>query len=296
MLVDAHVHLALNRLFNRRAWEAAGREKRAAWIREILREYKRRGIYILRDGGDVYFVSEVAREVAREEGMIYKTPFYALYKKGRYGSFLGKPIADRRDFKREFKLLLDHGPDHLKIILTGLVNFNKYGDVGGTSFRMDELQYMVDAAGEHGLPVMVHANGEEGVAAAVAAGVHTLEHGYLISEKQIYGMAEKGIVWVPTLSPLGNILHSGDSRFSAKEREIIGRVYAGQAVNIRKAVEIGVRIALGSDAGAYAVHHGEGLLNEIEHLEKIGFDRRVIEKMCLENGIRALKIDQHSTG
>jgi predicted amidohydrolase YtcJ len=296
MLVDAHVHLALNHLFSRRAWESAGRDKRTAWLREILREYKRRGICILRDGGDAYFVSELAREIAREEGMIYKTPIYALYKKGRYGSFLGKPIADRRDFKREFKLLLDHGADHLKIILTGLVNFNKYGDVGGTSFGTDELQYMVDAAGEHGLPVMVHANGEDGVAAAVAAGVHTLEHGYLISQAQIYGMAEKGIVWVPTLSPLGNILQSGDSRFSAKEREIIGRVYSGQVENIRKAVEMGVCIALGSDAGASAVHHGEGLLNEIEHLQKIGFDRRVIEKMCLENGARALKIDQHSTG
>ena len=296
MLVDAHVHLALNHLFSRRAWEAAGRDKRTAWLREILREYKRRGICILRDGGDAYFVSELVREIAREEGMIYKTPVYALYKKGRYGSFLGKPIADRRDFKREFKLLLDHGADHLKIILTGLVNFNRYGDVGGTSFRVDELQYMVDAAGEHGLPVMVHANGEDGAAAAVAAGVHTLEHGYLISGAQIYGMAEKGIVWVPTLSPLGNILHSGDSRFSAKEREIIGRVYSGQVENIRKAVEMGVRIALGSDAGASAVHHGEGLLNEIEHLQKIGFDRRVIEKMCLENGAGALKIDQISTG
>ncbi|MGI6328700.1 MAG: hypothetical protein ACOX1I_07080 [Dethiobacteria bacterium] len=75
---------------------------------------------------------------------------------------------------------------------------------------------MVDAAGEYGLPVMVHANGEDGAAVAVAAGVHTLEHGYLISGVQIYGMAEKGIVWVPTLSPWGNILHSGDSRFSAK--------------------------------------------------------------------------------
>ena len=158
------------------------------------------------------------------------------------------------------------------------------------------MQYMVDAAGEHGLPVMVHANGEDGAAVAVAAGVHTLEHGYLISGVQIYGMAEKGIVWVPTLSPLGNILHSGDSRFSAKEREIIGRVYSGQVENIRKAVEMGVRIALGSDAGASAVHHGEGLLNEIEHLQKIGFDRRVIEKMCLENGAGALKIDQNSTG
>jgi len=91
-------------------------------------------MYILRDGGDGIYASKLAREIAREEGMIYKFPIYALYKKGNYGSFLGNPIASREDFKREFKVLLGHKLDHLKIIMTGIVDFQKYGEVGETSF------------------------------------------------------------------------------------------------------------------------------------------------------------------
>ena len=291
MLVDAHIHLALNHLFNKRVWESAGREKKIKWIRTIFKEYKKRGIYILRDGGDAFFASKLAREIAGEEGMIYKSPIYALYKKGHYGSFLGKPITGLEDFKREFKFLLEHEPDHLKIILTGLVDFKKYGETGETAFKMHELQYMADAAKEHALPVMVHANGRDGVQKAIAAGVHTIEHGYLISEAQVYSMAEKGIVWVPTLAPLGNILHSSDEKFNNREREVISKVFEGQLENIKKAVEMGTKIALGSDAGAYAVEHGQGLFHEMKHLQKIGFSREELEKICSENGAKALKLD-----
>ncbi len=291
MFIDAHVHLALNHLFNKRVWESASREKKIKWIKMILEEYNKRGIYILRDGGDAIFASKLAREIAGEEGMIYKSPIYALYKKGHYGSFLGKPITGLEDFKKEFKFLLEHKPDHLKIILTGLVDFKKYGETGETAFKRHELQYMVDAAREHDLPVMVHANGREGVEKAIAAGVHTIEHGYLISEAQVYSMAEKGIVWVPTLAPLGNILHYPDKKFYEKEREVISKVFEGQLENVRKAVEMGAKIALGSDAGAYAVAHGQGLFHEMKHLQKIGLNGEELEKMCSENGAKALKLD-----
>ncbi|NMA85437.1 MAG: amidohydrolase family protein [Epulopiscium sp.] len=292
MLIDTHIHIALNGLFNRQSWEDANREEKVIWIRKILRKYKSQGIYILRDGGDGIFASKLAREIAKEENIIYKSPIYAIYKKGHYGTFLGKSIVDRGDFKREFKILLEHRLDHLKIILTGMVNFQKYGEVGETAFTLDELKYMVDTAKEHDIPVMVHANGRDGVGKAIAAGVDTIEHGYLISKAEVHKMAEKGIIWIPTLAPLGNILDSNDNRFQ-KEREVIQRVYEGQIKNIRNAIAIGGSVALGSDAGAYKVQHGSGLLDEIHHFEKIGFDRKEIEKMCFENGAKALNLDLH---
>lgn len=290
MLVDAHIHIALNPLFNRRLWKNAGLGERKNWIRALLKEYKKRGIYILRDGGDGIFASKLARELAEEEGMIFKSPIYALYKKGCYGSFLGKPIIDLEDFKREFNILLEYKPDHLKVVLTGLVSFKKYGEVGKIAFKVDEIKYMVDKAAEYDLPVMVHANGVEGVDRAIAAGVHTIEHGYFISEAQIYKMAEKEIMWIPTLSPLGNILNWPDSKFSEKEKEVISRVYKEQLENVKKGLKMGAFLALGSDAGAYGVEHGKGLFDEIEHLQKIGLDSKEIEKMSFQNGIKALKL------
>jgi imidazolonepropionase-like amidohydrolase len=54
---------------------------------------------------------------------------------------------------------------------------------------------------------------------------------------------------------------------------------------------MGAKIALGSDAGAYAVAHGQGLFHEMKHLQKIGLNGEELEKMCSENGAKALKLD-----
>jgi hypothetical protein len=56
-------------------------------IRKLLQGYKKKGIYFLRDGGDNLNISLQARDIALEEGMILRTPVYAIYKKGAYGSF-----------------------------------------------------------------------------------------------------------------------------------------------------------------------------------------------------------------
>ena len=290
MLIDVHIHISLSNLFTKQSWAASDIKTRKAWVREIFKLYKERGIYGLRDGGDNFFASKLAREVAKEEGMIYKTPIYALFKRGHYGAFLGKPIAGLDDFKDEFAALLNHNLDHLKIILTGIVSFKNYGNVGETTFILKDLKYMVEMAKSHGLPVMVHANGRQGVERAIKAGVSTIEHGYLITEAELYGMAEKDIIWVPTLAPLGNIVASKDPEFKT-DMEVITKVYEGQAENVQSAIKMGLKVALGSDAGAYSVGHGSGLIDEIGHFERIGLARKEVEKMCIENGSKALQVN-----
>jgi hypothetical protein len=288
MLVDTHIHVALSGVQPKHQWKQLSIEKKTELIKGIIQQYKMRNIVAVRDGGDALFISKLTREVAAAENFIYKSPIYALYKRECYGSFLGRPVDDIDSFKDEFKVLLTHKPDHLKIILTGIVNFKKYGDVGNTAFSVNELKYMVDSAKFNGLPVMVHANGAEGVKTAIQSGVNTVEHGYLMSERELHGMAENNIIWVPTLAPLGNILASNDENF-VSEMDTIRKVYDRQVENIIKAHQIGVKIALGSDAGAYRVGHGSGLLDEIAHFEKIGFNRQQIKQMCYENGLRALE-------
>lgn len=289
MLIDAHIHMGLSPYFSKKIWQTTGLKQRQKWIRDTLLQYKSRNIYILRDGGDGIFASETARQIAASEGMIYKSPIYALYKKGHYGSFLGKPIDSTKDFKEKFKVLMSHKPDHLKIILTGIINFSCYGDFGGIGFTQDELNYMVSAAKENNMPVMVHANGSKAVNMAITSGVSTIEHGYLISKTQLYDMEDKGIVWVPTLAPLGNIISSSDPKFK-EEMEVIKKVFKSQVENVENGVEMGVKIALGSDSGAYRVAHSSGLYDEIAFFERTGLSKMQIEKMCFENGMSALKL------
>lgn len=289
MLIDAHIHMALNSYFSKKSWITSTMQERKTWIRDIILQYKSRNIYVLRDGGDGIFVSETARNIAVSEGMIYKSPIYAFYKKGHYGSFLGESIDNTKDFKEKFKMLMLYKPDHLKIVLTGIINFECYGDFGGIGFTQDELNYMVLVAKENNIPVMVHANGSKAVDMAILAGVSTIEHGYLITDAELYGMAEKNIVWVPTLSPLGNIICANDPTFK-NEIPVIKAVFDGQVDNVRKAVAMGVKVALGSDSGAYRVNHASGLYDEISHFKKIGFSKVEIERMCLGNGMSALQL------
>lgn len=291
MLIDSHIHVAMIGRQPRSDWKTSSIEKKIKMIRETIKQYKERNIIAVRDGGDNVFASKLAREIAQSENFIYKTPIYAFYKKGCYGSFLGKAIENTDNFKHEYKALIKQKPDHLKIILTGIVNFKSYGDVGETGFTLEELKYMVDSAKADNLSVMVHANGCEGVSRAIQAGVSTIEHGYLISESELEAMAEHDIIWVPTLSPLGNILSSNDENF-IEERDVIQKVYDLQVENIKKAVRIGVKIALGSDSGAYRVYHGSGLMDEISHFEDIGFSRQQVEKMCFENGLKVLHLNK----
>lgn len=289
LIIDSHIHISLNSLFTKKEWKNFTEDFKVSCLGKILRKYKSKGVLALRDGGDGIGASCLARRVAEQEGIIYKTPVFAVSKKDHYGKFLGKPVDGLEDFKNEFSVLKENKLDHLKIMLTGIVNFNKFGDVGDVAFTYEELEYMVKSAEDYGVPVMVHANGCKGVSIAIRAGVHTIEHGFLTSDKELYGMAEKGIIWVPTLSPLGNILDTEDENFK-DQLPIIKKVYDIHAENIKKAYEMGVKIALGSDAGAYAVGHGTGIFDEIRHFENIGFDENTVMEMCSKNGREALKI------
>ena len=289
MLIDSHIHIALDGIDIRNTKEIKTSEGKETWIRSILQGYREKKIFILRDGGDVFGFASIARELAKEEGLVYRTPIYGLCKKGHYGTFIGKTIMDISDFRLEFQKLMALKPDHLKIPLTGLVSFEQYGKIGPIAFTKEELVYMTAAAHDQGLSVMVHANGEDAVQMAIAAGVNTIEHGYFMTDRELQGLAERGIIWVPTLAPLGNLVENRDMRF-LNELPIIERIYHQHLEMLGRAVNIGVKIAVGSDAGAYGVRHKTGFFDEVKHLVKVGLSEKAIYQMAYENGMSALQI------
>ena len=75
----------------------------------------------------------------------------------------------------------------------------------------------------------------------------------------IDAMKEKGTVWVPTLVTTGNLLGCG--RYPQEELE---KIFDSARANVSCAWEKGVLLAAGSDAGAYMVLHGQGLLDEYQ--------------------------------
>ena len=88
--------------------------------------------------------------------------------------------------------------DHIKIVNSGLNSLKEFGKETLPQFGAEELSDVVKIAGKCGRRVMVHANGKKPVAAALAAGCNSIEHGFFMGVENLKIMAEKGIVWVPT--------------------------------------------------------------------------------------------------
>ena len=57
-----------------------------------------------------------------------------------------------------------------------------------------------------------------------------------------------------------------------------------------KAYELGVKLAVGSDAGAYKVLHGSGFFDEIIYMNKAGIKKKPLMKLAYDNGVKALNI------
>ena len=271
MFGECHAHIIMNGVNYRQAIDMHKYGPDGQIIREHLKAYQDRGITFVRDGGDALGVSMRAKELASEYGIDYRTPIFAIHKEGHYGSIVGKSFATMREFHDRVLEAKNAGADFIKIMTTGIMDFNAHGAVTGTPLDAAEVKEMVHIAHEEGLAVMSHTNGNYGVQAALSAGVDSLEHGNYMNEESLVMFAESDTVWVPTLVTVRNLL--GDGRY---EDDALKPIVESAEENIRTAFQLGVKVALGSDAGAYRVIHGKGIQDEVQAFVQILGDREAV--------------------
>jgi imidazolonepropionase-like amidohydrolase len=116
------------------------------------------------------------------------------------------------------------------------------------TFTMDELRAIVDEAHRQRRPVASHASALQGVHNSVEAGVDTIEHGQYISDADLALMKQKGTWYVPTLY-VGEYVAAGRAKAGAKVWEDMVKIHAD---TFRRAVQAGVKIAFGTDAGGFS--------------------------------------------
>lgn len=257
MFGECHAHIFLNGYDYRKAVETQKNGPQDALIRSHLKEYQKRGIRFVRDGGDHYGVSRRTAQLAGEYGIDYRTPVFAIYKEGHYGKIVGKSFSDIKEYHRRVLEAREEGADFIKIMTTGLLDFADHGKITGTPLSAAEVKEMVHIAHEEGFAVMSHTNGNYGVQAAIEAGVDSIEHANYMDEETISMLADSDSVWVPTLVTVRNLMDCG--RF---ENAILASIIRTGEENLKKAFEKKVHVAVGSDAGAYQVLHGKGVEDE----------------------------------
>lgn len=283
MYGECHAHIFMNGYNYQEAVKLHKGHVNEESIRIWFREYQKRGVTFIRDGGDALGVSEYAKEIAGEYGIDYRTPVFAIHKKGRYGGIVGRGFEDMREYRELVAEVKRRKGDFIKIMLTGIMDFHSCGVITGTPLTGDEICEMIHIAHEEGFSVMAHVNSSRPVREAALAGVDSVEHGNYIDRDCIQAMADSGAVWVPTIATIRNLIGCG--RFPDDE---VRKIYESAAENLRLAYTLGVRLALGSDAGAYMVPHGQGIEDEYAIFQQILGAGAELERV-LKEGERAVK-------
>ena len=158
------------------------------------------------------------------------------------------------DFVRLTREVIREGADWIKVAATGGMGSPRSNPEGG-GLSEAELRAVVEEAARHGhIGVAAHSIGTAGIAAAVRAGVRSIEHGYLIDDATIQLMGEQGTYLVPTLATLTRPLSPTAAPWTIAKRR---RTLETARERVGAAIQAGVNVALGTDAGI--VEHGQNL-------------------------------------
>lgn len=263
MFGDCHIHMILDGVYYRAAIDHQKPGPDEALIRSRLQDYVNHGITYLRDGGDAWGVGLRASQLAEEYGITYRTPGANLCRKGHYGCFIGWGYEDLAEYRAQVRRIKEMGGHFIKIMVSGLMDFSQFGVITDTPCSYELCRDLISIAHDEGFAVMAHANGVEAVSHALSAGVDSIEHGAYLNEEVLCQFAESGAVWVPTAVTIGNL--RGLGRFPD---EVLVPLLELHQSNIAYAAKVGAKIALGTDAGAYAVYHASSVQQEYDLLQQ----------------------------
>ena len=174
-------------------------------------------------------------------------------------------IADAR---KAVRYRYKNGADLIKITATGgVMSLAKNGQ--NPQFTEEVIREIVKTADDYGMHVAAHAHGDEGMFRAVNAGVTTIEHGSIMADRTMRLMKEKQTYLVPTISAGEHVAKMAKIPGYYPEIIIPKALEVGvqNKATTKKAYEMGVPIAFGTDAGVFP--HGDNA-GEFVYMKEVG--------------------------
>ncbi|HJU64317.1 MAG TPA: amidohydrolase family protein [Gemmatimonadaceae bacterium] len=235
-LIDAHAHL--RDLPSARAALASG----ATTVRALgVEHFADVGIRELNHAGVVDVPDVLAAGYH-----VRPRPAEALFLNAPAAAALRDGVSGQDEVRLMVRTLIERGADVIKIMATERAGLPET-DPRKRVYSEEELAAAVDEARKAGRTVAAHAHGDEGGAAAVRAGVRTIEHGTYLSDATLALMKERGACLVPTIATVSDLIDPGgdydDPALSVRGRAMLPRVRETTA----RAWKAGVRIIAGTD-------------------------------------------------
>ncbi len=260
-LIDAHVHCILDATGDPMA-NLMG-ESPAVWALKGARHLRatlEAGVTYIRDVGGMEHVDIDLRDAVASGlivGPIMQVAAHVITMTGGHGHAIGREADGVGEVARAAREQLKAGADLIKVIATGGV-MTPGVEPGSAQMSEEEMAVAVREAHNAGRRVATHAQGTEGIKNSIRAGVDSVEHGIFLDEEAIEMMREGGVYLVPTLVAPYWIVEAGVEQgipdYAVRKAS---SVMESHRASFRLALEAGVKIAMGTDAGTPFNCHGQ---------------------------------------
>ncbi len=284
-LVDAHVHLFLDGAPTDGKIRSAHLKQSLEDLTEAARRSARQalacGVTLVRDAGDRHGINNRIREEAGKSGDLCRVRSGGLGVKRpkRYGAFMARDV-DSETAIRESVARLAEDNDEIKLILTGIIDFDAGAVTDEPQFDLASTRLVVETAQAGGRQTFAHCSGEKGLAIAARAGIGSIEHGFFMNRETLAIMRDNQVAWTPTFCPVHFQWAKPEAiGWSAQTVDNLRRILDNHAEHLRLADEMGVTLLMGTDAGSMGVEHGYALFEEIDRYREAG--------LSLEKTLRA---------
>lgn len=271
-LIDAHVHLMMDGRADPSTIGGESESMAAYRAAANLDAALSAGVTTVRDlGAPGTLALDAARAVA--EGVVDGPSVVAcgenVVMTGGHGHWFGREADGRAEVKKAVREQLKRGADVIKCMATGGV-LTEGAVTGAPELDSEELDALVEVANAKHVPTAAHAHGTAGIKNAARAGISSVEHGTFMDREAAELLAERGTYWVPTAKALHGIVDNGIEA-GVPEFAVTKATEAADAFDdaFEHALDAGVQIAMGTDAGTPFNFHGN-IPEELELLVEHG--------------------------
>jgi imidazolonepropionase-like amidohydrolase len=270
-LIDVHVHLVASAGPDLAADVPKSEAERTLAAVANARRQLDQGVTLVRDlgapGAEAVLVGR-AVEAGALPGPRVVAAGPAVTMTGGHIAYLGRVADGVEAMRAAVRANLALGARCIKVVATGGV-LTMGVDPREPAYTQPELDALVAEAHRLGMTVAAHAIGEGGVAAALRAGVDSVEHGMFLDEQAIEMFLGTGARLTATFSAPHGIL--GGPSVPAWIKDRARPAAEAQVASFRAAVEAGVPVVAGTDAGTPDNPHG-GVAGEVAFMVKAGLD------------------------
>ena len=271
-LIDTHIHLDLHGMPDTYHESLVEDKLRTIRATREMANTVRAGITTVRNAGSANYIDIAVKRAVEEELVVGPRILTSgriicmmtagnEYFQGLYRESDG--VDENRKAARE---QLKEGADFLKVMATGAI-MNPGGIPGAPQLDIEEIRAVVEEGAKMGIHTAAHAHGAEGIKNAIKAGVRTIEHGTLADDEALKMMVDYNVFLISTLCSNYWMLRANEKNglphFMSEKAQEISNI---RRENLQRALDIGVKVAMGTDAGTPYNFHGKNSMELIQYV------------------------------